>query len=445
MNNDQLSQEQMNNEQASQEQINSVVREKIAESNIIVSQFLILFSCICFAMWIIFQFGFLVSKGLFVDITLIVTPVLFISSAVICLNKKGNGVAFKYIFLILLSIFWLELELMSGYKSKLLLCLLIILSLRYYNKKYTVFTFFSCLAALFASVWCNAYLYVETEFLDLNMVFFEEAQNVDLSGFIYNNIINLNPSSAILFSNGIRLTFLPNAIFLSAITVLAIRFMNYNLQNIVKAREIAVQDANQRAEIADMKTRLMLSQIQPHFIYNTLTTIAYFCQENPQKAEELTNCFSEYLHNNLTTLAETEEIMFSTELDAIKNYVKIEKFRFENRINVEYNIKTEAFMVPVLSVQPIVENAIKHGLCKKKNGGNLWISTNEEEKAFVVSIKDDGVGFDMYKANFDGKEHVGVKNVSDRIKSAGGTIEIQSQINVGTNIVIRFPKEKGLC
>jgi len=384
------------------------------------------------------------SKGEFVNFALIVMPMLFFSSAVVCLLNHGQGRAFQYIFLFLLCVFWLELELMSGYKSKVLLPIMIVLSLRYYNRKFTWFSYFSCVAALLASVFCNAYLYKETGFIDLNLVRLEVPQQMTISGFLYDNIIQLNPSSSSLVQIGMILTFLPNTIFLTVITVLSNRFMNVNLENIVKSQEIASREADQRVQLSDMKTKLLLSQIQPHFIYNTLTTIAYFCDEDPKKAEDLTNRFSEYLRANLSSLTETRMVLFSKELDAVKNYLEIERYRFEDRVKVEYHIQTESFAVPVLSIQPIVENAVKHGLCKKKGGGTIVISTAEDGENYFVTIQDDGVGFDKDQVGSDGKTHVGIQNVTARIRSAGGEISIDSRVNVGTTVVIRFPKEEAL-
>jgi len=422
------------------EQIVKITREKVPESNIIIAKYLMLFAGLCFAMLALFGFGILKSKGILVDTTFILSPIAFILASVICFIRKGKGIAFQYIFILLLTIFWLEMELMSGYKCKLLLSLLILVSMRYYHRRFIIFTYILCAIALIVSVWCNANLYVETGFIDLNMVSLAGSYKVSLDGFLYNNIINLQPDSQMLFKNGMTLTFFPNFIFLSAIALMAIRFMKFNLLNMVRAEELVAEEANQRAELTDMKTKMMLSQIKPHFIYNTLTTIAYFCSEDPKKAEDLTNRFTEYLRNNIDSLSEKKTFSFAKELDAIKNYLEIEKYRFEDRVQVVYDIQAEDFDVPVLSIQPIVENAVKHGICKRKEGGTIWISSKEDETGYIITVKNDGVGFNMEAIKNDGQEHVGLKNVTSRIESMGGTFLVQSKPNVGTTVTIHFPK-----
>lgn len=427
------------------EQIKRITSDIIPTTNMTIAKMLLCISALCVGMLFLFQFGVLKSKGSFVYATFILMPALFVISSIWCLMKKGKSKAFQYIFLFLLLFLWFALELMSGYKTKMLLPILIIISLLYYDKRVTMFTYIISSVSLLISNWCNAYLYAETDFLDLNIVSFNGSFPTVLEGFIYNNIIDLKPSSITLFINGLRLTVFPNFIFLTVITFIAMYFMKVNLNNIVKTEELTEKEANQRVELSEVKTKVMLSQIKPHFIYNTLTTISYFCSEDPQKADELTNRFSEYLKNNLSSLSETEAVAFSKELEVIKNYLEIEKMRFEERINVEYDIRFEDFAVPVLTIQPVVENAVKHGICKKEDGGTVKISSLEEENYYCIIVQDDGVGFDKDAVNFDGKEHVGVKNIISRIENFGGEVEIESKVGVGTTVTIRLPKEEKVC
>ena len=120
-----------------------------------------------------------------------------------------------------------------------------------------------------------------------------------------------------------------------------------------------------RKIISEQKTALMLSQINPHFMYNTLTTIASMCDVDPRQARDLTIEFSSYLRQNIGTLSENKMIPFEQEMKHVDTYLKIEKARFGDRINVIHSIQSENFMIPPLTVQPIVENAIKHGITKK--------------------------------------------------------------------------------
>jgi len=191
-----------------------------------------------------------------------------------------------------------------------------------------------------------------------------------------------------------------------------------------------------KMELADLKTKSMLSQVKPHFVYNTLSSIARLCSKDPQKAKELTLDFSDYLRNNLDTLEASERsvCIFETELEHINTYLRIEKVRFGERLKVEYDIKERDFTVPALSIQPLVENAVKHGICVKKTGGTVKISSEKLSGGYLITIKDDGVGFDVNAAPNDGREHIGIINVRKRIELFHGRMDIKSSPGCGTEI-----------
>lgn len=188
------------------------------------------------------------------------------------------------------------------------------------------------------------------------------------------------------------------------------------------------------------RNALMLSQINPHFVYNTLSTIASMCDTSPKQAKYLTIDFSQYLRRNIDTLMNEELIPFEQEMDHVACYLKIEKARFRERLNVIYSIQCKDFNVPPLTVQPLVENAVKHGITKKASGGTIKISTLEEDTHYVIEIIDDGVGFDTQNT----ERHVGIKNVRSRVASmCKGDITIKSTLDVGTRVRIEIPKKKG--
>ena len=222
--------------------------------------------------------------------------------------------------------------------------------------------------------------------------------------------------------------------YASIIVAIEILFLFLNVQkNIALSKE---EEKNKEAQI-----KVMLSQIQPHFIYNSLSSISTLITIDPEKAQEALDNFTEYLRSNLSSLTETRLIPFEDELKHIKTYVALEKIRFNDRINVIYDIETTDFNVPPLSIQPIVENAIKHGILKKLEGGTLTLKTRETQDAYVVEIHDDGVGFKMDDVNFDENVHFGINNIKFRInKMCKADLAITSEIDKGTDAIITFFK-----
>ena len=152
--------------------------------------------------------------------------------------------------------------------------------------------------------------------------------------------------------------------------------------------------------------------------------------------------FSTYLRNNLEALNRKEMIPFSEELDHIRIYLELEKVRFDEDLTVVYDIQVEDFFLPVLTVQPLVENAVKHGVTKKRGGGVVTLATRAETDGYVITVTDTGVGFDPEHYMDDGKTHIGIQNVRLRLKDmAGGRLKITSVPGVGTTAVIRIPKK----
>lgn len=193
-------------------------------------------------------------------------------------------------------------------------------------------------------------------------------------------------------------------------------------------------------ELEAQKNALMLSQINPHFIYNTLSTIAAMCDSSPKQAKYLTIDFSQYLRRNINSLSSETLIPFDQEMEHVACYLKIEKARFRERLNVIYSIGCKEFNIPPLSIQPIVENAIKHGITKKIEGGTIKICTYEEDACYVVEIIDDGVGFEVESTVL----HVGLQNVRSRIATmCRGELTVKSTVGVGTRVTIEIPKQKG--
>ena len=200
-----------------------------------------------------------------------------------------------------------------------------------------------------------------------------------------------------------------------------------------------------KVEQMQMETSLMLSQIQPHFLYNCLSTIAALCEDDPRLAEKTTTTFADYLRENMDCIGSETPIPFSDEIKHVEKYIWLEKVRFSDRVNVEYDLDCTDFSVPALTVQPLVENAIKHGICKKKGAGTVTIVSREDGKTYKITIVDDGVGFDPSQAINDARQHIGVESVRKRLLSmVGGSMRIESAPGKGTSVTITIPKNGGV-
>ena len=226
-----------------------------------------------------------------------------------------------------------------------------------------------------------------------------------------------------------------------------LRIIPRNINAAEKAKELELQRSRLEAEKniveAELKERrvaIMLSQIQPHFIYNTLGTIERMCLKDPQKAFDLVRNFSLYLRGNFSELDSVTPIRFTEELKHIEHYVNIEKVRFPD-MTIVYDVAATEFVLPALSVQPLVENAIKHGLMRLESGGTVVIRSFETPTHFCVEVKDDGVGFDP-TLPLDEKKHVGLRNIRGRLKAmVDGDLILESKPGSGTKAVVMIPKE----
>ncbi len=197
----------------------------------------------------------------------------------------------------------------------------------------------------------------------------------------------------------------------------------------------------QNRELTGAKVALMISQIRPHFVYNALTTIASLCTEDPEEAQRTTVMFADYLRKNMDDMQRYEEMAFEKELTHLKTYLYIEKARFEDLLNIEYDIETTDFKIPTLTLQPLVENAVKHGVGKKSAGGTVRISTRRLNNCTQITVEDDGVGFDPdTKLSDTERSHIGLENVAERLELiSNARMTIMSTIGKGTTVTILIP------
>lgn len=205
----------------------------------------------------------------------------------------------------------------------------------------------------------------------------------------------------------------------------------------------AIRYQTMQKELYEAKVAVMVSQIQPHFLYNSLSSIAMLCKLDPDTAQKATIAFTKYLRGNMDSLRQTAPVPFERELDHLEKYLYIEKLRFGNKLNIVYDIQTTDFDIPLLSVQPLVENAVKHGVGMKEDGGTVTIATHETDEHYEVIISDDGVGFDTSAQKNDGRSHIGMENTRKRLKDmCNAEVVITSKPGEGTVAKIIIPKEE---
>ena len=266
--------------------------------------------------------------------------------------------------------------------------------------------------------------------LDLSMMiqYKKQVSHRILVAMISYTVLPALASIVLLFYYGI--SFVNIAISISMILMFIVALMEQNERLTQKEKEAA-----------DLRISIMLSQIAPHFIYNSLTAIQYLCEVDPPEAKKTVGDFARYLRGNLDSLSVKDPISFERELEHVSYYLALEKKRFGDRVQVLYDIRVRDFSVPALTLQPVVENAVKHGLCKKTEGGTVVIRTWRQDEQVHISVEDNGVGFDPQKMAKDGTAHVGLANVKSRLeRMCGGTLQVRSVPGNGTQVEIVIPK-----
>ncbi|MBR4194240.1 MAG: histidine kinase [Oscillospiraceae bacterium] len=198
----------------------------------------------------------------------------------------------------------------------------------------------------------------------------------------------------------------------------------------------------QEQEAEQLKIDLMLGQIQPHFLYNSLGTIQALCRVDPEKAEKAVGDFSRFLRHNMQSIENDQPILFYQELRHTQNYLALQKLRFGDDLTIVYDLECEAFSLPTLTLQPLVENAVTHGIRQTENGrGTVTIRSRELEDHYELSVIDDGVGFDPETAGTGSGSHIALANIRARLaRISGGSLRIVSAPGMGTTASILIPK-----
>ena len=242
-----------------------------------------------------------------------------------------------------------------------------------------------------------------------------------------------------LWKGGIASTFVFIGFFVVAM-IAVLKVIPQSINALAKAKELETEKIALNAQLTESRMSTMMSQIRPHFIYNTLGSIEQLCSIDPPKAGELVHNFAKYLRGNFGELDNPRTILMSQEMEHVRYYISIEKVRFPD-MTFSFELKSGDFHIPALTIQPIVENAIKHGLMKLPAGGEIRVRSYETDTHYCVSVEDDGVGFDTGEL-LDERKHLGIRNIRGRLKAmVDGDLAIESTVGVGTKALITIPKE----
>ena len=208
-------------------------------------------------------------------------------------------------------------------------------------------------------------------------------------------------------------------------------------------RAIAEQQkeiARQQGEIARQRANVMVLQMRPHFIYNTLASIYSLCRLDPQKARQVTMDFTNYLRRNFNAVASDSTIPFSTELEHTRAYLAVEQALFDDLLVVDYETPFTQFHLPPLTLQPIVENAVKHGMDPDSDPLHISIRTRNTDSGTEIIVEDNGPGFDLSDEN---KPHTALDNIRQRLEMmCDGKLDVMSRNEGGTTVIVTIRGQK---
>ena len=200
------------------------------------------------------------------------------------------------------------------------------------------------------------------------------------------------------------------------------------------------QYTKQQQEIAHQRASVMVLQMRPHFIYNTMVTIYYLCKQDADKAQQVTKDFTDYLRKNFTAIGSDKTIPFADELKHTQAYLAVEKAQHEDNLFMEFDTPHTRFRVPPLTLQPLVENAVKHGLNPDGDPLHIYVKTHQTNSGSEIVVENDGPDFNP--AN-DNEPHIALNNIRQRLKMmCNGTLEIAPRDGGGTMVTVFIPEKR---
>ena len=218
--------------------------------------------------------------------------------------------------------------------------------------------------------------------------------------------------------------------------VVAVSISALSMFGIIMADQVE-KYMHQQREIADQRASITVLQMRPHFIYNTMTSIYYLCEQDPIKAQQVTLDFTTYLRKNFNAITGKEPIPFVDELEHTRAYLAVVKAQFEDNLLVEFDTPHTSFRLPPLTLQPLVENAVKYGMNIDSNEPlRVNVKTEKVEKGSLITVSDNGPGI---SSDDNGEPHIALNNIRERLSLINGTLTISSNEFGGTTIQLFIP------
>ena len=246
-------------------------------------------------------------------------------------------------------------------------------------------------------------------------------------------IVELLGTLSLTFPHGVPL----KTAYLALFVLMVLRSVHYVVVNHQKTGQVE----QLAAELENSRILMAMNQIRTHFIFNVLNAISGMCKYDPAKADRTVVLFARFLRTNIDIMQSDTPVTFHAALRHVEDYIALEQVRFGDRLNFVTDIEEDYFCLPPLTLQPLVENSIKHGLNSKPNGGTITVRTWVEGNDVCVSVHDDGVGYDTTQPVRDGS--VGLQNVRFRLQHImRATLTMESTVGEGTTATIRIPLEE---
>ena len=238
---------------------------------------------------------------------------------------------------------------------------------------------------------------------------------------------------------------MPWIFFIGLLVYCIVAGASYTGRIVQRLREEEGRAARAEAMRSEAELRALRAQLNPHFLFNTLHSLLALVREDPRAAEEALEQFGDLLHYTLRSPGEgADEVTLREEWEFVRNYLELERLRLEDRLRLHTDVEAAALghRIPALSLQPLVENAVRHAIACRAGGGNLWIAARVEGADLVLQVRDDGPG--ASPENLGNGTGLGLRLVRQRLEMLHGDaarFEVQTAPGEGFQVTVRIPAQ----